>query len=304
MKLMKILLIVSIPFLIWAGCQDNGEDVAESAVAYHPNEQFNEYWYNNEAELAHYKLTQARYGELREGDAVLIFVTEHLDPQHHVKTANEDNSGIPILKLNATRNFTTGIYPYSLMTSVFTPVNIDQNPNSLKVSFTGQEWCGHVFQLLDLRGDSYKAVLHSYFEGEADKELTLKPALLEDEIFNRIRINPLSLPKGELEIIPTLTFLRLKHVEMKPYKAIASFKDEGEFSTYSIEFPELQRSLIIEYQKLFPHKITRWEETYNSGFGDNIQTLTTTAVLDTTIMLDYWNKNAAADTIYRKLLGF
>jgi hypothetical protein len=37
---------------------------------------FEKYWFNGEAELSSFQLTQARYGELREGKAVMIFVTE------------------------------------------------------------------------------------------------------------------------------------------------------------------------------------------------------------------------------------
>ena len=34
------------------------------------------YWYNSEAEITSYNLKQARYGEIHEGKAALIFVTE------------------------------------------------------------------------------------------------------------------------------------------------------------------------------------------------------------------------------------
>jgi hypothetical protein len=33
---------------------------------------FEKYWFNGEAELSSFQLTQARYGELREGKAVMI----------------------------------------------------------------------------------------------------------------------------------------------------------------------------------------------------------------------------------------
>ena len=38
-------------------------------------DQFNDYWYAGDAELTRYALQQVRYGEVHEGDAVLIFVT-------------------------------------------------------------------------------------------------------------------------------------------------------------------------------------------------------------------------------------
>ena len=36
-------------------------------------EEFNAYWYAGKAEITSYSLQQARYGELRDGHAVLIF---------------------------------------------------------------------------------------------------------------------------------------------------------------------------------------------------------------------------------------
>jgi hypothetical protein len=42
---------------------------------------FRDYWYNHGAELSHFTLEQIRYGEIHEGDAVLVFVTEDINPQ-------------------------------------------------------------------------------------------------------------------------------------------------------------------------------------------------------------------------------
>lgn len=39
-------------------------------------DQFGEYWFQGKAEISSYDLTQYRYGEAREGEAVMIFVTE------------------------------------------------------------------------------------------------------------------------------------------------------------------------------------------------------------------------------------
>lgn len=55
----------------------------------------------------------------------MIFVTEDLSKQKHVKLddpqANEQDAQ-KVLKLNLTKKFVTGIYPYPMMLSVFTPV--------------------------------------------------------------------------------------------------------------------------------------------------------------------------------------
>ena len=54
---------------------------SEDAVrfgAYTPS-QFRDYWYNHGAELSRFTLQQMRYGEIHDGDAILVFVTEEIE---------------------------------------------------------------------------------------------------------------------------------------------------------------------------------------------------------------------------------
>ncbi|GAL73363.1 hypothetical protein [Jejuia pallidilutea] len=111
------------------------------------SQQFKDYWYAGTAEISSYELNQARYGENREGTAVLIYVTEDFLPEIQVKANNQNTTNIPILKLNATKNFNTGIYPYSIMQSTFYPVA--NNQHALKVSSSMQEWCGQMYAQLN-----------------------------------------------------------------------------------------------------------------------------------------------------------
>jgi len=115
------------------------------------SEEFKKYWYAGEAEITSYKLEQARYGEIREGSAVLIYVTEPFHNQKQVKADGNNQDNIPVLKLNSTKKYLTGIYPYSIMNSTFYPVNDDSH--AIKVSFSSQEWCGHVYAQLNNRAD-------------------------------------------------------------------------------------------------------------------------------------------------------
>jgi hypothetical protein len=79
-----------------------------------------------------------------------------------------------VMKLNAVRDFQTGVYDYNVMTSTFLRV-ADGWPVA-KVSFSSQEWCGHVWHQLVPRGDRVGGVFHSYFDGEADgKEALERP---------------------------------------------------------------------------------------------------------------------------------
>ena len=139
------------------------------------SQEFKGYWYNGEAEINSYKLEQARYGEMREGTAVLLFVTEPFLSDKQVKADKTNPSNTSVLKLNATKNFNTGIYPYSIMQSTFFPV--DNNQHALKISCSVQEWCGHVYMQLNNRND-FEIMSHSYFESEADEDLNLNKANL------------------------------------------------------------------------------------------------------------------------------
>lgn len=260
------------------------------------SEDFKTYWYQGEAEITSYQLEQARYGEIRQGNAVLVFVTEPFLETEQVKADQASSTNISVLKLNATKNFNTGIYPYSIMQSVFYPVA--NNQHALKISCSVQEWCGHAYTQLNNRSD-FEVLSHSYFEGEADEDFSLNKNILENELWTQLRIDPKSLPTGELDIIPSLEFLRLSHVPFKAYRASAELTQE----TYTITYPELNRSLSIKFNPQFPFEIISWEETFSSGFGDKAKALTTKATRIKTTKSDYWNQNTNEDFVLRENLG-
>ncbi len=175
-----------------AGCSDGTVadsahvtpvSLAESASSFSLTDEFGDYWYQGEAELTSYKLEQARYGEIHEGEAVLIFVTEDFSKRKQVKLDNPagaPDDKVSVLKLNLTKKFITGIYPYSMMSSVFTPVQRQSYPQTLKVTTSSQEWCGHTFTQLNLQKRKYALELRSYFESEGDQSLELDGLILED----------------------------------------------------------------------------------------------------------------------------
>jgi len=292
------------------GRQDAPQPGDQPVPAYHPDKAFNAYWYKGQAELTAFTLQQARYGQMRTGEAVMIFVTEHLHPQTHIKAYNKAGKDIPVLKLNFTRHFITGIYPYSIMTSVFTPVNLMENPKSLRVTFSSQEWCGHVFSIIDHQPDDrYRITDHSYFPNEGDETVTRNAVLLEDELWNRIRIDPQALPTGKVMIIPAMLHCRLRHIEDKPYAATATLQPaklpaltSEPLQQYTLEYEAIERTLVIWHEQAFPFAIVKWEETVPSGFGSDAGLLTTTATRKASTLLDYWNRNALADTAFRKEL--
>ena len=270
-------------------------DVETNEAVTKQSSEFNAYWYAGEAEISSYKLEQSRYGEIREGKAVLIYVSEDFLPYIQVKANNKKANSIAVLKLNAIKKFNTGVYPYSIMQSTFYPIS--NNQHAIKVSSSIQEWCGHVYAQLNNKKE-FEIMSHSYFEGEADKNFKLKKSILENELWTQLRINPKSLPTGNLEIIPSFEYSRLRHAPIKAYKASASLTE----STYSINYPEINRTLIIQFNPNFPHDILGWEETFKSGFGATAKVLTTKASKLKTIKSAYWQKHSNNDETLRQTL--
>lgn len=299
MKIIKILtMFLAISFLLGA-CQQTVMSQGSNTGLY-DTEDFKRYWYAGKAEVNSYNLDQSRYGENRDGKAMLIFVTEGFSKEKQVKLDNPNAAGgdqVTVMKLNYTKNFVTGIYPYSMMLSVFTPVSRVQFPNTLKVTMSSQEWCGHVFSQMNLGKNKFDVDSYSYFEQEGDKHFTTEKVLLEDEFFNLIRLDPENIPIGSVKILPGLFFTRLKHENLKPLDAtIAKSTSETE-TLYEIQFPG--RKLIIHVEKTFPFKILGWEET----FTERGETYQTSATLDKTLFIDYWTKNKKEFDVLRDSLN-
>lgn len=250
-------------------------------------EAFKEYWHNGKAEITSYKLMQERYGEIREGTAVTVFVTEDFLPDAQVKTDSKSVKKIAVLKLNRTKNFNTGIYPYSIMTSIFNP--IFHSAHALKVSTSIQEWCGQVYMQLNNR-QNFEVNSHSYFEGEGDQKFNLPKTWLEDEIWNIIRLNPAELPIGDLKMIPSFEYLRFQHKEVKEHSAFATIKQGESITIYTIYYPSLQRRMSFSFHNKFPYEIEEWEEINVTDQNDTLR-LRTTATKMERIKTDYWNQN-------------
>lgn len=261
---------------------------------------FKEYWYGGKAEITSYKLEQARYGEIRDGKAVLIFVTEPFLGEKQVKADRPGPGNISVLKLNSTKKFLTGIYPYSIMSSSFYPVSDDQH--AIKLTSSVQEWCGQVFTQLNNRSQ-FEVYSYSYFESEGDHFQELEKSHLENEIWNKIRINPNNLPTGKIKIIPSLEYLRLSHKELMAYEAKTDLQNMGGESVYTINYPTLERTLTIHFSNSFPYAIESWTESYKSGFGSNAKVLTSSATKIKTLKQAYWQENKNSDVFLRDSLG-
>ncbi|MEL6802945.1 MAG: hypothetical protein AAFO91_04080, partial [Bacteroidota bacterium] len=188
------------------------------------------YWYQGKAEISTYDLEQVRYGAVHPGELTLIFVTEDFLTDKQVKNDRYQNpNSTKVLKTNQLRRFTTGVYDYSVMSSVFTPVKRNEEPQTLKVTTSAQDWCGQSFsQLNHNEASTFNWQWNSYFEAEGDRDGEVSADLIEDEVLNLIRMGGApTLARGRISVLPPLEVLLLNHLAVEPIQA------EAEVSEYS-----------------------------------------------------------------------
>jgi hypothetical protein len=235
--------------------------------------EFEAHWYDGQAEVNGYRWRGARYGEPRTGEAVAIFVTEPLGAAEHVKVERPEQyrgEVLTVLKLNLVRDFQTGLYDYDTMVSAFARVE-DFAP--LRLSFTGTEWCGNVYEVLDVRPEGIELEIASYFQGEsARRTLSAKPGgIVGDQLFVWLRgLRGHVLAPGETRKLPYLTDpfeRRLRHGEAswgelaltrEPAPGIVKVP-AGTFEAIAYRTTASDgRSGTVQIEAAYPHRLLAW----------------------------------------------
>jgi hypothetical protein len=242
-------------------------------------EAFWKHWGDGRAELAGYELTIPRYGEARRGTAVAIFVTETFSETARVKAdpgKHPDSDTYPVIKLNLLQGFQTGIYDYDLMTSAFValaPHGTRVAGLPVKVSFSAQEWCGHVYSQVLFDRTGVRRTVHSYFDGEADRADTL-PArdggVAEDALLLWARgLAAPEVPPGGRATVPMLGSLRtarLTHAPEAWVEAVLSREagtasirvPAGTFEVRTARAEAAGRTWTFDVEAAPPHRVVRW----------------------------------------------
>lgn len=272
---------------------------------------FYAHWGDGKAEISSYRVAQPRYGENREGYGVLIFVTEDLNRNTYIKVESPTPRAdrVYVLKLNNILKFTTGIYDYSVMTSVFSAVEgfAGTNPFELmKVNLSSQEWCGHIFDEIRVDNGYLRGALNSYFEREGLRTYSLDmPEGFQSEDHLLIQIRELKGPimqAGEsrpIKLLRTLWSYRTRH---RPHALADAILSKGTPEAVTSSGKSLDAipwrvaagdwSKTIWVEKSYPHRILKWEGA-SDGSGELI----------VTIREPYWRQKTAKDEIFRKRLG-
>ena len=260
-------------------------------------------WSDGRAELTGYRARVNRYGELRDAELVLIYVTEPMDRRTWIKDDDAPPAHrVNVLKLNASLKFQTGVYPYSVLTSVFAPVDRYRAEAfaPVKITLSAQEWCGHVFHGVWPGDDRATEQLMSYFAGEGERRRDVPtPAgtLYEDALL--VQLRELDGPfaggadwRGSL--VPSLWNLRRAH---RPTAAVEAtigrtraLRDGAAVNRFALRYGEVTRTFDVEVDGA--HRVLGWQ----GSDGEDVR-------LIRTARLPYWQLNHLGDEAQRALFG-
>jgi hypothetical protein len=277
---------------------------------YADNAQFKTTWYDGNAEISTYSMKEMRYGELRPGKRVMVFVTEPMRIATHIKpdTRLPDSAVVNDLKLNDLQQFNTGVYQYNVMTSVYSAVE-DHPPiapgMTLKVAFSAQEWCGTVFERLIRTEDHLQGALFSYFESEGEGTYSfLHNDTVETEGNLWILVRELTGPLmpdtyiKNMPVIPSMWERRKSHtpvtlvtctLQKQPAPDLKT--DIGNFPVSRFSWTVNSRETTVLVEKAWPHHILSWHGSDGSS-----------GTISATKRIQYWSRHANKDEYLRREL--
>lgn len=295
-------LLLSVVLAVAAGCGTPSVGGEASPPGPEFDSAFWSHWGDGQAEVASYDLTFPRYGAPRDGTAVAIFVTEPFSNRARVKADpgnHPDDDVFQVIKLNLVKDFPTGVYDYNTMLSAFVGTSaIGGRPagSAAKVSFGSQEWCGHVYHQVTFDADAVRESLHSYFDGEADRDGTLPHpdgGISEDVLLLWARgLAGPSLAPGESRTVPVLGSLetaRLRHrslawAEGRLARAETAITIEVPAGSFEVDRYTAAidggRTWTVDVERAAPHRVVRWA----TDDGES-------AVLVASERMPYWRLN-------------
>jgi len=272
---------------------------------------FWQHWSDGNAELSSYAMRIPRYGELRTGRAVAIFVKEPFSLGPRVKADGAGEDTFEVMKLNFVNDFQTGVYDYNTMTSAFVSLEDGerrQRGMPTKISYSAQEWCGHVYHHLLFDQGEAREALHSYFSGEADKAQVIEErsdGVSEDALllWARGMAAPSMSPgeSAEVSFLDGLQTVRFAHRELQWWRATLKVAESVESitvpaGTFEVRRREVNvedvRTFTFYVEEAWPHRIVRM--TRSDGFE---------ASLVGTDRMPYWQLHDEGDEANLSRIG-
>jgi hypothetical protein len=264
-------------------------------------------WGDGNAELAGYRLTQPRYGELREGTAATVVVTEDFSWSERVKAdpgEHAERDLRKVLKLNMARDFLTGIYPYHVLTSAFLRVDAGDGMKAMdpiKVAFSATEWCGMVYDELRMTAGYVHADGHTYFDKDGRPPSTI--AVGDDVVYGDalpLVVRGFGPGAGPHRYYPASIDSRFAHhepivgqVEIRAGASRTVAVPAGSFAVHEV-ITDVRDGETTTWlvEDAAPHRLIGWSSTS----GEH-------AELTGVERLPYWQLNRPGDESYRARLG-
>lgn len=249
-------------------------------------------WDDGQAEVSLYDVEEPRYGTARRFEARMIVVKEDLRLDTHVKS---DRGPVPgetqeVLKLNHLRLIPTGSYDYHQMLSAYLE---RASLQPVKVSMAHFESCGITFVELLAGAGRLKQVSHSYWEGEADRELTIpfsSDDLLADALPLRLRgMDFMRKDPLAVKVLPSQIGGRVARPALVPmtlrFKPAQRLEvPAGAFEAVEAELQGPEGKARFFFEKAFPHRLIRMETAARGVY-----------TLRKSLRLDYWNHHEPGD---------
>jgi len=255
-------------------------------------------WDDGRAEFCTYTGHTLRYGKLRPTEARLIVVKEDLVRATLVKSDPGPVPGktLEVLKLNFIADFPTGTYTYHQMASLFFD---RESLQVLKESMSHTEGCGITFVRVGPKNGRPTHEVHSYWDGEADRELPLEwPAGRREHLYwdaLPLSLRPWTQRSGTFEeqvwLLPSQLSGKSPLEATRPVEATVRVQDggaldvpAGRFETRKVAVATATGTDLFWFDRRYPHVLVRLE----TAAGRRLE-------LRKAQRLDYWNHHDPGD---------
>jgi len=273
----------SILFIVVNFCCGYSGAVEDRKISNSPDvsEQFANYWYNDKTEINEYSVHQVINGIEKKAGLSMTFATETFSKSRHVITKDPNakvSDQIIVLHNNNLLESGTG----STMSSIFTPINLEETPYSISAFSSTQNIKYQHTTKIDKIKNSYEISFSSFADYEGKDNYQIQETILEDALFNRIRIAPKSIPVGTVNLLKSLNIQPANQAELKPAAARIQFLKSESTSTCKVEYMHSDRTVIINFDEDFPHKITSWSvhDTNNYSFEATLKKTNKVVIVD------------------------
>ena len=238
-------------------------------------------WDDGKAEYDVYDAREVREGAPRPARVVILLVKEPFNARLGVKA--DRPPATDVIKMNQVIDVPTGVYAFHQMHSSFW----DRATGALvKFSLTSNDSCGNTFKEGRIGGGSLQLLFHTYWDGEADGERTIRVpegGVFLDELPMKLRTLARFDPaEYTILLFPSVISSKMGNPAFAP--ATIRVLPAGPDGAIRVEVAYRSGVDRFVFQKALPHVLASWTRADGS-----------TLRLKKSLRLDYWNHHAPGD---------